>query len=182
VTSVARRRGRGFTLFELVVVVAVIAILAAVLLRYLIEYTERAEKAAMEQVAGTLSAALHLRIAGLLASGADQDIAKLAEQNPMDWLSDKPGTYVGPQYGVAAIELAPRGSWYYDTKAKQLVYRPLRVRHLESPREGERDIRYKVWIEQGVLPGGEHLAAPLRGIRRAEFAPVTPYRWFVPEN
>jgi prepilin-type N-terminal cleavage/methylation domain-containing protein len=175
-----RRRASGFSLFELVVVVTLIAILAAVLLQYLVEYTERAEKAAMEQVIGALRAGLHMRVAGLIARGADNEIKALAEQNPMDWLSDKPHTYVGTRYGAAAPELVAPGSWYYDLRDKHLVYRVLRARHLEAPDNAEHDIRFKVWIDEGTLPSGEYLAEPLRGIRRAELAPVETYRWFIP--
>jgi prepilin-type N-terminal cleavage/methylation domain-containing protein len=176
------RSVRGFSLVELVVVVVVIAILATVLLRYLTEYTEFAEKTAMEQVVSGVRASLHLRVAGMLVRDAEAEIPKLATQNPMEWLSDKPHLYVGEFAGVAPLEVVPPRSWYYDKRALELVYRAHRVRFLEAPRNPEHDIRFKIWIEQGALPGGEMLAEPLRGIRRAEFAPVEPYRWFVPEN
>ncbi len=178
----ARARATGFSLFELVVVVTVIAVLAAVLLRYMAEYAERAEKAAMEQVVSALDAGLHLRIASLLVRNADAEIPRLAQQNPMSWLAEKPHIYVGEISGTAPPEFAPPRSWYYDSHAKELVYRVARARHLGAPLNGEHDIRFKVWIEQGVLPGGEQLAEPLRGIRRAEFAAVEPYLWFPPEN
>jgi len=173
--------GAGFSLVELVVAVTVIAVLAAVLLGYVVEYTERAEKAAMEQVTAAVRAGLHLRVAGLIARNADGEIPKLAEQNPMDWLSDRPHTYVGAFDGVAPANLAPPGSWYFDLRAKQLAYRVIRARHLEAPRNPETELRFKVFVEQGTLPGGELLAEPMRGIRRAEFAPVAPYRWFAGE-
>jgi prepilin-type N-terminal cleavage/methylation domain-containing protein len=176
------RRARGFSLVELIGVVVVIAVLAAVLLRYLADYAEEAEKAAMEQVVGAVRAGLHLRVAAMIVRNGDAEIPRLAEQNPMSWLSDKPHIYAGEFVGAAPVELASPRSWYYDTAAKQLVYRVARAQHLEAPRNAQNEIRFKVWLEQGALPGGEMLAEPLRGIRRAEFAAVEPYRWLVPEK
>jgi prepilin-type N-terminal cleavage/methylation domain-containing protein len=172
----------GFSLVELVAVVVVIAVLATVLVRYLTEYAEQAEKAAMEQVVSTVRAALHLRVAGMIVRNADHDVSKLVEQNPMNWLSDRPHIYVGEFNGVPPVELAPPRSWYYDKQARQLVYRVARARFLDTPSTPEKDIPFKVWIERGTLPGSEMVAEPLRGIRRAEFAAVAPYRWFVSEN
>ena len=172
-----RRRSRGFTLVELSATLVVVAILAAVLFRMLTDYAEGAEKTAMEQVASAVRASLHLRVAGMIATGSDAGIPQLAAQNPMDWLSDKPHIYVGAIYGVAPPELAPPRSWYFDTKANELVYRVSRTRHLDAPRNTHNEIRYKVIVEQGRLPGTEGLRTPLRGMQRVELTPVEPYRW-----
>ncbi len=176
---IVSRRQRGFSLVELVVVVVVIAVLATVLFKMATDYAEQAEKIAMEQVASGVRAALHLRVAGLIAGNADDAIPALAKQNPIDWLADKPHLYVGAFYGDAPLELAPPRGWYYDKRVHELVYRALRTTHLEAPRNPHNDIRFKVWAEQGALPGGEMLSEPLRGIRRLEFAPIEPYRWSI---
>lgn len=172
----ASRRGaqRGFSLIELVAVVVVMALLAVVLFRLTLDYAEEAEKIAMEQVAAQARAAMHLRIAGLLARHNEAAIPTLAQQNPMNWLSEKPGIYAGEIYGVAPADLAPPRSWYYDTRAGELVYRPARTRHLEiNGGNQEKEIRFKMVIEQGALPG----ATGLRGISRAELLPVSAYAW-----
>ncbi|HKO88811.1 MAG TPA: prepilin-type N-terminal cleavage/methylation domain-containing protein [Burkholderiales bacterium] len=173
------RRVTGFTLVELVAVVVLIAVLAAVMLKTFVDYAEAAEKSAMEQVASSVRAGLHMRVAGMIALSADAPIAGLAKQNPMDWLAEKPHIYVGKIHGVAPPELAPPRSWYYDTRAHELVYRPSRTRHLSFPHNAHKEIRFKVWVEQGVLPGGESLPEPLRGVRRVELAPVEAYSWDV---
>src|ERR1051326_3508882 len=175
-TTALLRPARGFSLVELVVVVVVIAVLAAVLLEYLTEYAEQAEKASMEQVVTAVRAGLHLRVAGMLVRNADAEIPRLAAQNPMNWLSDKPHIYAGEFAGVAPLDLAAPRSWYYDTAAKQLGYRWARPRHLEPRRNAQHKSRFKVGLEQGAGRGGELHAEPLRGIRRAEFAAVEPYR------
>lgn len=172
-----RNRSKGFTLVELVAVVVVIAVMAAVMLKTFVDYAEAAEKAAMEQVVSAVRAGLHLRVAAMIALDADASFKGLAQQNPMNWLAEKPHFYVGNIHGVAPVELAPPRSWYYDTRAHELVYRPSRTRHLEFPRNAHNEIRFRIWIEQGLLPGGESLAEPLRGIRRMELAPVEAYQW-----
>ena len=82
------RRNTGFTLIELVVVIIIISTLGAVLLDRMWFYQEAAEKAAMEQMAGTLRSALHFQIADRLLNGKTADIADLAQDNPMDWLAE----------------------------------------------------------------------------------------------
>lgn len=175
----APRPPQGFSLIELVAAILVIGVLATVFFRMATDYAEEAEKTAMEQVASGVRAALHMRVAGLIAANADDAIPALITQNPMDWLADKPHLYVGVFHGAAPLELAPQRSWYYDQRVHQLVYRPMRTRHLSSAGNPHNDIRFKVWVEQGALPGGEMLSATLRGIRRLEFAPAEPYQWSI---
>lgn len=172
----------GFSLVELVAVAVVIAVLAAVLFRLAADYAEEAEKTAMEAVASGVRAALHLRVAGLIAQNADEAIPALAAQNPIDWLSDKPHLYAGAFEGVASVDAVQPRSWYYDTHARELVYRVERTRHLQSPRNPQHDIRFKVWIEQGALMTDMAPAATLRGLRRVEFTPVETYDWRVFAN
>ena len=180
----AQRGQKGFSLVELVAVLVAVSVLAVVLVKLSIDYAEEAEKTAMEQVVVNVRAALHLRIAGLAARNAYASIPALAGQNPMEWLSDTPHSYAGAIYGVAPRELAPPQSWYYDTRAAELVYRPARTRHLRIDGDAnvdeadvEKEIRFKVLIEQGPLPGVE--AAGLRGIRRAVIIPVSTYQWSI---
>lgn len=174
-----QRWERGFSLVELVVVIVVIGILAAVMLRAYADYAERAERAAMERVVSAIRAALHMRVAGLLVRGADEAIVQLADQNPMDWLTDRPHHYAGSFAGTAPPEFVSAPSWYFDSQARELVYRPLRTRHLLTPVNPYHDIRFRIWVDQGELPGGEMLAEPLRGVRRMEFGPVEPYQWTI---
>lgn len=173
--DIRARRARP-RLVELALAVSVIALLAAALLREMLWYAERAEKAAVEQVAGAISAALHFRIAELLVKNREAEIAALAEDNPMNWLERRPSTYAGAFDETPSDAQAAPGAWYFDTRTRQLVYRAVRTRYLDDPGDGV--LRFKVWLDRERLPGGESLAEPIRTFRRAEFAPVTPYRWF----
>lgn len=172
------RAASGFSLVELLAVAVIVGVLAAVLFRLGADYAEEAEKTAMEAVASGVRAALHLRVAGLIAQNADEAIPALAAQNPMDWLSDKPHLYAGAYEGVAPTDAVSPRRWYYDARARELVYRVERSRHLHAPRNSQHDIRFKVWIEQGALMSGTSPAAT-RGLRRVEFTAVEAYDWRV---
>src|SRR5437899_1843983 len=102
----AARAGAGFSLIEFVVVVVVVSIISAILLDRVKFYQEHAEKTTMEATAAAIQAGLHLRMAGYLASGRDRDIAKLADENPMNWLARRPDNYAGALDRLAAEDIA----------------------------------------------------------------------------
>ncbi len=162
----------GFSLVELVVVLVVVAIISAILLDRVKFYQEQAEKTTMEATAAAIQAALHLRMAGYLASGQDRALQRLAGENPMEWLARKPDSYAGALDAVAAREL-PDGTWYYDLSDRTLVYRVRYGRALQPDAEGRKEVRYRAVVEYGRLAPG----ADLVGVKRAEFAPVRPYAW-----
>jgi prepilin-type N-terminal cleavage/methylation domain-containing protein len=114
-------RAGGFTLFELAVVTSIIGILAAALLNSVLFYQAQAERVAAQQMAGTLRSALHLQVASLIAKGREKEIAGLVEQNPMDWLAEKPGNYSGDFYSPKE-SIVSVGHWYFDRADKKLIY------------------------------------------------------------
>jgi prepilin-type N-terminal cleavage/methylation domain-containing protein len=114
-------RNQGFSLLEMAVCATVVALLIGVLLQRLLDYRERAELAAVEQLAGVLRTALVLKIGALTARGQEAQIAALAGQNPIDWLAEKPRNYAGEYFAPTAAEVGP-GRWYFDRKTKTLVY------------------------------------------------------------
>src|SRR4051812_9897855 len=114
-------RTPGFTLFELAVTIAITAILATVFLNRVWFYREQAERVAMGQVVGAIRTALHLQIAALLVKNRGDEIPRLMEQNPMDWLAQKPKNYLGEYYAPKITDIAA-GNWYFDRKDKKLVY------------------------------------------------------------
>lgn len=115
------RPGRGFSLFEMAVAVAVFAVLAAVLLNRLLFYQQQAEVVAAEQLIGTLRAALQLKTSQLLISHRGQEVTRLADENPMSWLSEKPANYLG-EYYAPDLKKMPQGNWFFDRSEKSLIY------------------------------------------------------------
>lgn len=119
--TVGPARARGFSLFELAIVVAIIGVLASVLLSRVLWYREEAEKAAMENVVGVLRSALAMKAGQLVVQGKAHELSKLTTINPMDLLAQKPANYIGEVY-TPQIGKISRGNWYFNRKKLLLVY------------------------------------------------------------
>ncbi len=118
---VARRRSQGFSLLEMTVALTVVVLLMTALLTRLWYYQREVERLATEQVVRALRSALQLQLASMMARGRMNEVASLAEQNPMDWLAQRPGNYLGAFYLVVPSELEP-GNWHFDKREHKLVY------------------------------------------------------------
>jgi prepilin-type N-terminal cleavage/methylation domain-containing protein len=170
--SLSPAAARGFTLFELIVVVCIVAILAGTLLSRFWFYQEQAEKAAMEQVAAALQSALDMRLGSMMVRGNLSDAGKLAKENPMDWLVRKPGNYAGEFFDPAQQAVAP-GNWVFDLKSRNLIYVVDRGEFFTPGRDGVKWVRYHVNLvyDREGDKGKQTLAG-------AVFEPVESYRWF----
>ncbi|NHZ38028.1 type II secretion system protein [Massilia rubra] len=136
---------RGFSLLELAVCAVVVAILTGVLLQRLLDYRERAELAAVEQLAGVLRTALVLKVGQLQVRGKEAEIASLAGKNPIDLLAEKPRNYAGEYFTPTPEQVAP-GNWYFDRKTKTLVY--LISREKKFPQGTAKRISFKVELSR----------------------------------
>jgi len=160
-----RCRQAGFSLPELMVVVAVLAIFAGLLLERLLYYQEVVEKLHMELTARALKSALRMEIANDLMAGRRISVARLARENPMEWLDQKPANYAGETTKLD-LERSQQGSWYFDSDHGELVYLVNRGRHFQLDSEGYKRVRYRVSSVQGQ-----------EWVRLVE---VEPYRWGIP--
>lgn len=115
-------RGRaGFTLLEFAVTVLVAAAVSAFLLNRFDFYREQAEMAATRQLVGALRTALQVRTAQAQAKGESAALRALAEDNPMNWLAEKPGNYLG-EFETSDPRKIGRTGWVFDARDKSLVY------------------------------------------------------------
>ena len=140
-------RQRGFSLFELALVVAIVGILAAALLSRVALYHEEAERVAMENVVGVLRSALGMKAAQLVAQGRSNDLSKLITTNPMDLLAQKPANYVG-EVTTPQKEKISRGNWYFNRKELLLVY--IARTSATFPVSNTHQIAYKIELVRGM--------------------------------
>jgi general secretion pathway protein G len=123
--SRAREPGQaaGFTRLEFAVAAAVVGLLVAALVERVLFYNEQAERVAVQQLVGTLRTALQVRAATVVAARGEGGLAVLAQENPIGFLSEKPGNYLGEYYSPNLEEL-PEGNWLFDRAEPSLVYLP----------------------------------------------------------
>ena len=115
------RPGRGFTLLEFAVVVAITALLSTVLLHRLDESRRAAEEAAARQTVAALRTALQVEVARALAQGRADTLATLAGQNPIRLLAHPPVNYLG-EFALSEQGRVARHGWVFDPRDKILVY------------------------------------------------------------
>jgi prepilin-type N-terminal cleavage/methylation domain-containing protein len=119
-----RKTGQGgFTLLEFSVVVLVSSIVSAVVLNRFEYYREQAEITAARQVVAALRTSLEVRAAQLASKGREQDLLRLAADNPIKLLSWKPVNYLGEYYAPEPKQIGQSG-WVFDPRDKTLVYLP----------------------------------------------------------
>jgi prepilin-type N-terminal cleavage/methylation domain-containing protein len=128
---------RGFSLFELAVVIAVVAILSGILLTRVLPLIGQAERVAFLQTRQQIRSALLLEAAERVVRGESATLASLTGVNPMELMLEPPRNYVGagPSAGTGAV---PRRAWYFDEDDRLLVYKPGRQARFD-PLDGPTD-------------------------------------------
>ncbi len=167
---------RGFSLIELVIVVAIVSILMSVFLDRVWYYQEMAEKTAMEETVGALQSALSMQHGKNYVRGNQDDLSLIATENPMKWLQKLPRNYSGEFYDPSPRSVAP-GNWVFDLKARELIYVLNRTEHFAPGKDGQKWIRFHISVQTeqivrgGVVEGGKELVGTV-------FEPTEPVSWF----
>ena len=168
----------GFTLIELVIVIALVGVLIGVLLDRVRYYQEMAEKVAMEQTVGAMRSSLHLQVANLIVKNRSDLLPTLAEQNPMEWLAEKPANYGGEIISVLQDNVVS-GQWYFNSGDKTLIYMVHNGRHFQAgtmtPKRVE--FRAKLLLGKNVPRPGE-LESKERFVEGVILEQVSPHTWF----
>jgi len=112
----------GFSLLELVVVIALISTLVAVALNRLLPYIDEAERVSVLRVEGQLRSSLMMEAAQRIVRGQSASLTELEGSNPVKFLLEPPKNYVGERFR-RDIEQVPTRSWYYEQDGHRLVYR-----------------------------------------------------------
>ena len=134
---------KGFTLLELVIVIAIIVTLMGLFMNRFMYYQEQAEKTAMQQVVGAIQSALVMQYGQILTRGKPSDIAALAQDNPMNLLQKAPHNYAGEFYDPTPHSVPP-GNWMFDLKTRDLIYVLGEGNYFKPGKDGRKWIRFHI--------------------------------------
>jgi type II secretory pathway pseudopilin PulG len=115
------QKQRGASLLEFALTIVIVGILATVLLQRLLHYQREASEAAMRMTVANVRTALEIKVAHGKLPGGMMDLTMLAEQNPFDWLKDKPVNYAGEYFSPSDEDIG-EGNWYFDRSDKSVTY------------------------------------------------------------
>lgn len=135
----ARGRDGGFSLLELVVVIALIGTMLSIALYKLVRYVHEAERVAVMTFEAQMRNVLLTEAAKRLLAKQSAPLAELDQCNPIRLLLDPPVNYVG-ELDEDQMDLADGRQWYFDATRRELVYRR---GNWWAERAG-REIRYQV--------------------------------------
>ncbi|MEK6208768.1 MAG: hypothetical protein AABM64_00125 [Pseudomonadota bacterium] len=131
----------GASFVEFAVCMALIGIFVCVLLERALYYQEYAEKTAMESTAENIRTGLRYKMADLILANRVSEIATLADENPMNWLAERPPNYLGELDSAPANE--PKGQWYFDKRNRELVYTVNNRRYFSQSTYRDFSVRYR---------------------------------------
>ena len=171
--------GKGFTLVELLVVVCIVGVLASVLFNRVLFYQEMAEKAAMQQVVGAIQSALVLQYGHRMTLGMGTAMDSIRNENPLDWLSQKPPNYAGEFASVKPATIDP-GNWAFDKQTHELIYVPDHAAFFVPKNDGSKWIRYRTRFEYESTPG--YKGQGEKRLAAVTFSPVEAYQWVIRGN
>ena len=137
-----QRQPRGFSLFELVAVIAIVGVFGGVLLQRMLYLQEYAEMTAMDLTVANLRTGLRYKTGDLLIRDKVSEIATLADENPVKWLENTPENYLGEFDGKPDTDL--RGKWFFDKTRHELVYTVNNRRHFVPASDQEYALRWHV--------------------------------------
>ena len=120
-TTFVTQKQRGASLLEFALVIVVVGILTTVLLHRIQHYQREAAEAAMRTTVANVRTALGIKVASGKLPDGTINLTILTEQNPFDWLKDKPANYAGEYFSPSDTDIGV-GNWCFDRTDKSLIY------------------------------------------------------------
>ena len=160
----------GSSLFELVVALIIISVLSAVLLNRLGFYKEMLEKAAMESTLRNIKTGLRVQLAELIVTNRQAQARRLENEDPVQWLDEKP-----LNYGGSFRAPAETGTWYFDAQTHELVYVVNTGNRLELDGDAaSKQLRFRVRLLKDRL---NLFGNSIESVTGVALLPVRPYQW-----
>ncbi|MDW7645052.1 MAG: prepilin-type N-terminal cleavage/methylation domain-containing protein [Desulfuromonadales bacterium] len=166
----------GFTLLELIVVVAIVAILFTVGLNKYLELLVEVERATMEQNIGIMRSAVAMQVAKKIVGDDLDGLGELAESNPMAYLAEQPQNYLGEFQSAdpAAIE---GGQWYFEKAGNYLVYRVKNTDYFQGGLAGPKRVRFQIDLVYADHNGSGRFEPKIDALEGLRLAALEPYQW-----
>ncbi len=163
----------GASFVEFAVCMALMGIFVGVLLERALYYQEYAEMTAMESTAKNIRTGLRYKVADLILANRMSEIPALADDNPMNWLAERPPNYLGELDSAPADE--PKGQWYFDMRKRELVYTVNNRRHFSPSSYRDFSVRYRA---MRVSAGAVTDSSPNFASTWVSLVRVAEYGWF----
>ncbi len=167
---------RGFSLFELLVVIVIVSVLMVIAISRLLALQVDAERAVMESTAGALRSALGIKVAESIVKQKIAALPAYEDSNPMNLLAEVPGNYLGEMEGTDPYTLE-KGSWYFDKPAKTLVYIVDNTGYFSGGMNDPPRARFKVRLVYTDVDGNGAFNSGVDSIEGLRFVALEPYRW-----
>lgn len=167
----------GFSLFELVVVIVIISILMVVAISRLIALQVDAERFVMESVVGAVRSGLGIKVAESIVKQKTGALPTYENSNPMDLLAEVPGNYLGELEGSIDPHTLRKGSWYFDTSARNLVYVVDNIGYFSGGMENPPRARFKIRLVYTDVNGNGMFDDGIDLIQGLRLAVLEPYQW-----
>lgn len=163
---------RGFSLFEMVVVVLLTGVLMSMAIDRMLQLQISSERISVQQMLGVLNSAVNLQAAERVVEQGLDSLSALENTNPMQYLQAPPYNYLGIRDDNAARGY-PANSWYYDAEQNMLVYTVKNTDYFSTGLAGTPRIRLRVTLvyPHGAQPGRNN---PVRGVNVKN---LEPYSW-----
>lgn len=151
---------------------ALFGVFMIVFLERALYYREYAEKTAMDMTVANIRIGLRYRVADLMLANRMSEIPTLADENPMNWLEDKPDNYLGERASTTAANAD--GMWYFDPQNRELIYTVSNRRHFLPSAYRDFTIRFRAMRLKAPAGAG---ASGASGETWVTLALLSDYRW-----
>ncbi|HEX7029433.1 MAG TPA: type II secretion system protein [Gammaproteobacteria bacterium] len=138
---------RGFTLWELMVVVALVVIFFVAAIENLLPLRAEAERAAVGTTVGSLKSALGMETVRRAMARGNETLDMMAGANPMNWLAVAPANYSGT---IDEFHDVPRGHWGFHAASGTLFYRVRYPEYFDGSFAEPPGLRFRVVAERGA--------------------------------